>query len=71
MILRQRHSVWDLHEYIEDIREQGEVSDEIHDELHSYLDFLKTCLFDREGINQRLQLYAAGDERWREEDELS
>jgi len=70
MILRQRHSIWDLHEYIEDIREEGEVGDEMDDKLHSYLDFLKTYLFDREAINRRLQLYAAGDKRWREEDEL-
>ena len=70
MTLRQRHSIWDLHEYIEDIREEGEVSDEINDALHSYLSFLKTWLFDRDAINRRLQLYAAGDKRWREEDEL-
>jgi hypothetical protein len=70
MTLHQRHSISDLYEFIDEIREQGEISEEINDGLHSYLDFLKTYIFDRAVVNRRLALYAAGDDRWREEHEL-
>jgi Plasmid pRiA4b ORF-3-like protein len=71
--LERRDAVpWQVREHLERIIESVDAGDReaIRDELEaveSVREWFTLDRFDRREVNRRLQLYAAGDERWREE----
>lgn len=54
-----------FHRLLEMVDEGGLVAD-YWDEIHEFKYWLQVNRFDRREVNRRLQLYAAGDEEWRQ-----
>ncbi len=62
--LRQQHSVFALAERLTALVDSGMIDDD-REELLDVLRWLAVDRFDRGQVNQRLQHYAADDDRWR------